>query len=368
MQVSHFRDHVLLHAGQAAYVENVPLYKRLEPHAGFASLGMVLHYWNKPNPLEQIRQWFDLQSLQEPDPAPLFERYAFETGLWAHFTQGSMEVLKERIRNGVPVIVLLQFQPLDPLSWQCAVVTGFDDVSRQILCQDGGRVPSVYGYDTFIETWTGAMSWMLTLCPPDYPQWRLRDEELLSRGRYYEWHHQYDSAITDFEELSRRLPGESGPYVNLASAHYSAGRIGQAEQLYRKALELNERDARACNNLAYLLAEESRGLDEAVQLAKRATLLEPRNARFIDTLGYAYYKGGDYDNSSKALESARSKALRLPPGPQTDIAMHLVESHLKAGNEHLARQVLADALRIDPNLFVPYELRRLLRPQDPAYR
>lgn len=83
-----------------------------------------------------------------------------------------------------------------------------------------------------------------------------------------------------------------------------------AEATYRLALRLDSSLAVAKNNLAMMLATRGESLDEALELAQDAVTAEPRNASFIDTLGFVYAARGDYAAAVKHLEDA----VKLEPG------------------------------------------------------
>ncbi|MCM0755580.1 tetratricopeptide repeat protein [Desulfovibrio aminophilus] len=79
---------------------------------------------------------------------------------------------------------------------------------------------------------------------------------------------------------------EPGALTCRADALYLQGDKDRAEKIYRKALKRNPDDATALNNLAWLLFEADRNLDEAEKLAARAVSLAPkeRAADYADTL------------------------------------------------------------------------------------
>ena len=83
----------------------------------------------------------------------------------------------------------------------------------------------------------------------------------------------------------------------------------EAEAAYRAWLRLDPRSAAANNNLAYLMAERGRNLDEAVNLASRAVSLSPQDRTYKDTLGYVYLRNG---HVGEALHIFEQLAQRHP--------------------------------------------------------
>ena len=85
----------------------------------------------------------------------------------------------------------------------------------------------------------------------------------------------------------------------------------KAEIWYRRALELNPKESRTLNNLAWLLTETHLGdqkrLKESMVLAQKA--LEGKRIAFIwDTLAEAYFMNGLYDKAAEASHNALESA------------------------------------------------------------
>ncbi len=57
-----------------------------------------------------------------------------------------------------------------------------------------------------------------------------------------------------------------------------------------------------------MLAERGERLDESVELIKRALKFEPDNGSYLDSLGWAYFKGGKLDLAEEHLKRAADAA------------------------------------------------------------
>jgi tetratricopeptide (TPR) repeat protein len=79
-----------------------------------------------------------------------------------------------------------------------------------------------------------------------------------------------------------------------------------AEQLFRQVLDLDPSNSMTLNYYGYMLADKSVRLPEALKLIRKAVDLEPMNGAFLDSLGWVYFKMGQYelaeDNLRKAVE------------------------------------------------------------------
>mgnify|MGYP003693645011 CR=1 FL=1 len=94
----------------------------------------------------------------------------------------------------------------------------------------------------------------------------------------------------------------------LGQAYQQLGRIDRAEESYRKALALNDKDVASLNNLAWLLVEQRKKPDEALTLATKADQLAPANPEVLDTLGWVQYRRGSYADAEKSAVARRREA------------------------------------------------------------
>jgi len=86
-----------------------------------------------------------------------------------------------------------------------------------------------------------------------------------------------------------------------------------AEFAYRQALKLTPDMAPACNNLAMILAQDDRRLDEALTFAHRAAKASPSVPTYFDTRAYIEHRMNRFD---EALASAQRAVDLQPENPQ----------------------------------------------------
>jgi Tfp pilus assembly protein PilF len=137
---------------------------------------------------------------------------------------------------------------------------------------------------------------------------------------------------------------EGSAHVQLAEVEIAAGNYAAAVELYRKAVQMNSRNVRALNNLAYLLCDFKQEPDEALKYAEQAKELSPENSFTDDTLGWTYYHKGLYSMAVRHLESANARESTARR------KYHLAMAYAKAGDPKKGAQTLAAALRMDPSL------------------
>lgn len=132
------------------------------------------------------------------------------------------------------------------------------------------------------------------------------------------------------EATSRRLREKApedprGLYV-LAQVLEARGDMAGAERSLRELIDKDPKDATALNYLGYMLAERGQRLEEAVSLVRRALAAEPDNPSFLDSLGWAYYRQGNFELADAPLSEAAGKMPR-----NSVIQDHLGDLRFKQG-------------------------------------
>ena len=83
----------------------------------------------------------------------------------------------------------------------------------------------------------------------------------------------------------------------------------KAEADFKKALELYPDQPLVLNYLGYSWVDQGVNLDEAFKMLRRAVDLKPTDGYIVDSLGWANYKLGHYQEATQELE----KAIELKP-------------------------------------------------------
>jgi tetratricopeptide (TPR) repeat protein len=144
--------------------------------------------------------------------------------------------------------------------------------------------------------------------------------------------------LAEAETLYRRVlqlePGYQGAALNLGLTLASQGRAGEAEAAYRDALQAAPNDARVLANLGSLAFARGRW-DESEAWSRRATQIEPREPKMHVNLGLALEKLGRTEEAAAAFR----RALELDPG--ADVARR----HLEALGSSAAGRAVQKLLR-----------------------
>jgi len=111
-------------------------------------------------------------------------------------------------------------------------------------------------------------------------------------GRLYAGQNKLDEARTRFEALAAKQSDSVVAHTMLALIDDIQGRAPEARRRYERILQIDPNALLACNNLAYIYAEENGQLDLALRLAQRARVRRPDAPQVADTLGWVYYRKG----------------------------------------------------------------------------
>ncbi|MCL2485961.1 MAG: tetratricopeptide repeat protein, partial [Endomicrobia bacterium] len=125
----------------------------------------------------------------------------------------------------------------------------------------------------------------------------------LTALNYMDWE-KYDKSIQYLIKTVEQKPDLIDAYFFLGSAYEKSKDYDNAEKMFLRTLEMNPDHTRALNYLGYMYADRNIKLREAEQYLIRAINLEPQNGAFQDSLGWLYYRQGNYEAAANLLLSA----------------------------------------------------------------
>jgi len=118
-----------------------------------------------------------------------------------------------------------------------------------------------------------------------------------------------------------------------------------------EVLRLNPSHADALNYLGYSYADRGVHLEEALHLIQKAMTIKPDMGYITDSLGWVYFKLGDYGRAVTELE----KASQLTPDDPI-VTEHLADSYSKLNRIGKAIEFYEKAQKLDPK---PDQVERL---------
>ena len=138
-------------------------------------------------------------------------------------------------------------------------------------------------------------------------------------------------------------PGEWSLFFSRGAVRAQTNRWAEAEADFRRALELSPDQPEVMNYLGYGLIDRGENLTEGLELVQRAVLLRPQSGHIVDSLGWAYFRLGQYDTALEFLE----RAVELSPGDVT-LNDHLGDALWRVGRRIEARYQWRRALSLSP--------------------
>ncbi|MEO6423435.1 MAG: tetratricopeptide repeat protein [Candidatus Nitrotoga sp.] len=154
---------------------------------------------------------------------------------------------------------------------------------------------------------------------------------------------QFESAYQVLLKVLEKLPNQPELMYEAAMLADRAGKHDVFDRTMRKLIEIDPGNAQAYNALGYDLLERNERVSEAMKLVEKAFQLAPDDVGIIDSMGFGYYRLGNF---SKSLEFLR-RAYAINPDPE--IAAHVGEVLWMQGEKEQAKKMWSDALKANPN-------------------
>jgi tetratricopeptide (TPR) repeat protein len=163
-------------------------------------------------------------------------------------------------------------------------------------------------------------------------------------GTFYEETGDLESAEKFIRQAIEKEP-ENPRYFFRLGVVYDKGKKKQASmKAMRKVIELDPKHANALNYLGYTYADLGQNLDEAERLIRQALKYKPDDGYITDSLGWVYYKKGQFD---KALHYLKRAVELVPDDPI--MLEHIGDAYLKLNDKPNALKYYRKSLKIKEN-------------------
>ena len=179
----------------------------------------------------------------------------------------------------------------------------------------------------------------------EYPRNRI---VLNSIAEFYRTHERYAEAIPAYDRVVDVIDVETERdwvlYYTRGIVYDQEKRWPEAEENFKKALELRPEQPMVLNYLAYSWVDQGRNYVEAKKMLERAAELRPNDGYIVDSLGWALFKMGQEEEAVSILE--RAAQLQTQDWAIND---HLGDVYWTVGRRNEARFQWRHALSLSPD-------------------
>jgi len=177
--------------------------------------------------------------------------------------------------------------------------------------------------------------------PNDSEAWVAMGDTYRASSKFAEAVDAYDHAEKAFGRPSKR---DWPMYYARAMAKEKLKRLDDSEADIQEALKLSPEQPELLNYLGYSWVDRGRNIPQALTMLEKARALRPYDGYIVDSVGWAYFQLGRFDDAAKTLEAA----VLLVPGDPT-INDHLGDALWRAGRRIDARFQWNHALTFSDN-------------------
>ncbi len=173
-------------------------------------------------------------------------------------------------------------------------------------------------------------------------------ESLVALGDTYRASNKFAESVVAYDKAEKAIGQPSKRdwpmFYARAMAKEKLKRLDESEADIQTALKLSPEQPELLNYLGYSWVDRGRNIPQALTMLEKARSLRPYDGYIVDSVGWAYYQLGRYDDAAKTLGAA----VLLVPGDPT-INDHLGDALWRAGRRIDARFQWNHALTFSDN-------------------
>lgn len=184
-------------------------------------------------------------------------------------------------------------------------------------------------------------------------------QPMLTLADLYRQEENWDAAAKHYSAALQRIPRVEPRHWTIffgrGIAYERSKQWEKAEVDMLKALELQPDQPSVLNYLGYSWVDMHRNLEQATHMIERAVALRPNDGAIVDSLGWALYRQGRYQDAVQQLE--RAVELR---GGDAVITDHLGDAYWRVGRFEEAKFQWRRALGLKPEQDLQLQIQRKL--------
>jgi len=142
----------------------------------------------------------------------------------------------------------------------------------------------------------------------------------------------YCSLVSEIQETCEIYPWKAAPHFMAGNIHQKLGQLVEAQDAYRKALNIDPKHELSCMKLAKLYLKRKQG-NKAIKVLASMVIVKPTSAIY-QILGEAYLAEGETNKAIKAFNDS----IRLGDCSKNTTKHQLAEKHEGLGNAFRQKQ------------------------------
>lgn len=151
-----------------------------------------------------------------------------------------------------------------------------------------------------------------------------------------------ESAVNYLKQALAINPDDVNLLGTLGLIYDAMEKWTECDSVYERALQIDSRNALVNNNYAYSLSERGERLRDALTMVEISIAADPDNTSYLDTIGWVYFKLGNYREAKNYLE----KAIEIG-GEKAVMLDHLGDVMFKLGDIKKAKALWQKAYDLD---------------------
>ncbi len=168
----------------------------------------------------------------------------------------------------------------------------------------------------------------------------------------YQQDEQWDKAMAALEQGLNYNPDNEDLLYQKGVIYELSGDREQSLDYMEKLLEKDSNNAKVLNFIGYTWVDEGINMEDAENYIRRALEQEPESGFIIDSMGWLYFKRGDYQEALNWLNRAEEK---MPEDPE--ITNHLGDTYRELKDYQKALEYYRKALQFNPPGRIEKEIR-----------
>ncbi len=153
-----------------------------------------------------------------------------------------------------------------------------------------------------------------------------------------------DEAIWVLSRALKIIPNNPTLLYDRAMLFESQNKMDLLKKDLTKIITDDPNNYEAYNALGYSLADHDLELEEAYQYIQKAIEMAPKNPAIIDSLGWAQYKLGHYQEAEKSFQKALDLDINDP-----ELYIHFYKTLVKLDKKKEAKELLRKAKKLFPD-------------------